>query len=124
VYWSCGSGSLPAYSALSSVTATPTGTPLSSLINVNNTTSGSYQLNGTNTGYVFAEVSYSYTAPAQFVLRNPLALSAVAYYLPRSSTYVEFPWDGVPGDTTTVPTSATQSLTVLLSNGATCHYAN
>jgi Flp pilus assembly protein TadG len=124
VYWSCGSGSLPAYSALSSVTATPTGTPLSSLIYVNHTTSGGYQLNGTNTGYVFTEVNYSYTAPAQFVLRTTLAMGAVAYYLPRSSTYVGFPWDGVAADSTTVPTSATQSLTVELSNGAICHYAS
>jgi Flp pilus assembly protein TadG len=123
VYWSCGMGSLPAYAALSKVTTTPTGSPTGWFIWVYNTNSGGYTLNGTNTGYILAEVSYSYTAPAQFVLRTPITMSAVAYYLPRSSSYVGFPWDGVAGDSPTIPASATTSSSVVLSNGVSCNYA-
>jgi len=124
VYWSCGSGNLPAYTALSPVTTTPTGSPLGWFIWVYNRPSGSYQANGTNTGYIFTEVSYSYTPPAQFVLRSAISMSAVGYYLPRASSYVGFPWDGISSDEPTVPTSATASASVQLSNGATCNYAH
>lgn len=124
VYWSCGMGSLPAYSALSAVTTTPTGSPINWFIWVNNSYGGGYQRNGTNSSYILAEVSFTYTAPAQFVLKNPMNMSAVAYYLPRSSSYVGFPWDGVVTDSPTVPTSATSSSSVQLSNGAICNYGN
>jgi Flp pilus assembly protein TadG len=124
VYWSCGNGSLPAYAALSKVTTTPTGSPTGWFIWVYNVNSGGYQLNGTNTGYILAEVSYIFTPPAQFVLRSPITMSAVAYYLPRASSYVGFPWDGVAADSPTVPTSATASSSVVLSNGASCNYAH
>jgi len=124
VYWSCGIGSLPAYSALSTVTTTPTGSPDNWFIWVNNSYGGGYQRNGTNSSYVLAEVSYSYTAPAQFVLKNAITMSAVAYYLPRSSSYVGFPWDGVATDSPTLPTSATTSSSVQLSNGAICNYGH
>ncbi len=124
VYWSCGNGALPAYAALSTVTTTPTNSPLNWFIWVNNSTSGGYQRNGTNTSYVLAEVSYTYTAPAQFVLRHAINMSGVAYYLPRISSYVGFPWDGVLSDAPTVPTAATTSSSVQLSNGASCNYAH
>ena len=123
VYWSCGNGALPAYAALSEVTTTPTKSPLNWFIWVTNSTSGGYRQNGTNTGYVLAEVSYTYTAPASFVLRNKITMSAVAYYLPRISSYVGFPWDGVSRDDPTVPTAATASSSVQLSNGGICNYA-
>jgi Flp pilus assembly protein TadG len=124
VYWSCGNGNLAPYGALSTVTTTPTGSPVAAFVWLYNFNSGGYQLNGTNTGYVFAEVSYSYSAPAQFVLRNAINMSGVAYYTPRSSSYVAFPWDGISTDAPTVPTLATKSMSVQLSNGATCNYAN
>ena len=124
VYWSCGKGSLPAYTALSPVTTTPTGSPVGSFVWVNNTVSGSFTENGTNTGFIFTEVSYSYTPPAQFVLRSAITMSAVGYYLPRASSYVGFPWSGVSSNPPTVPTAATGSASVSLSNGAVCNYAH
>jgi Flp pilus assembly protein TadG len=123
VYWSCGVAALPAYTALSSVTTTPTGSPVGWFLWVYNTTSGGYTLNGTNTSYVMAEIKYSYTAPAQFVLKSAIPLSGVAYYMPRLSSYVGFPWDGVSSDAPTVPTAAHTSASVTLSNGAVCNYA-
>jgi len=124
VYWSCATGSLSAYSALSTVTSTPTGSPTNWFIWVNNSYGGGYQRNGTNTSYIVAEASFTYTAPAQFVLRSPITMSAVSYYLPRSSSYVGFPWDGVATDSPTLPTSATTSSSIALSNGASCNYAH
>ena len=113
VYWSCGNGSLPAYTARVAVTSTPTGTALSSVLK-----------NSANTSYILTEINYIYTAPAAFVVKSPVTLSTTAYYLPRSSAYVGFPWDGVATDMPTIPTSATKSSPVTLSNGATCNYAN
>jgi len=124
VYWSCGMGSLPASAALSTVTTTPTGSPINWFIWVYNDTNNGYQRNGTNTGYILAEVNYTYTPPAQFVLKTPITMKAVAYYLPRASSYVGFPWDGVVSDSPTAPASATTSSSVVLSNGVTCNYAH
>ena len=116
VQWSCGQGSLPAYTALSTVTSTPTGTPVSSFIAVNSSTAA-------NTSYILTEIKYPYTAPTQFVLKSVINLSSVAFYLPRSSAYVGFPWDGISSDAPTVPTAATKASSVTLSNGAVCSYA-
>lgn len=123
VYWSCGMGALPAYTALGSVTTTPTGSPVGWFLWVYNSFGGGFQRNGTNTSYVLAEVSYNYTSPNSLVIRSAITMSAVAYYLPRTSTYVGFPWDGVSSDAPTVPTSATTASSVTLSNGAICNYA-
>jgi Flp pilus assembly protein TadG len=123
VYWSCGMGALPAYTALGTVTTTPTGSPVGWFLWVYNSFGGGFQRNGTNTSYVMAEVSYTYTSPSSLVLRTAISMSAVAYYLPRTSTYVGFPWDGVSSDAPTVPTSATTSQAVTLSNGVVCNYA-
>jgi Flp pilus assembly protein TadG len=113
VYWSCGNGSLPPYTARVAVTSTPTGTALSSVLH-----------NSANTSYILTEINYIYTAPSGFLLKSPVSLSTTAFYLPRTAAYVGFPWDGITTDQATVPTAATRSSSVTLSNGATCSYAN
>jgi hypothetical protein len=122
VHWSCGNGSLPPYTALSAVTTTPTGSSFTGFLYLNNNFVGIW-LNGTNTSFIQTEVNYTYTAPSQFVLRSDLTFTGVSYYLPRISSYVGFPWDGNSNDSPPVPNSATTSLSVQLSNGATCNYA-
>jgi hypothetical protein len=87
-----------------------------------NTAANGYTLNGTNTSYVMAESTYSYTSPTQFIIKQPLAFSSTAYLLPRQSSYVGFPWDGVSTDAPTAPTAATQTASVTLTNGAVCNY--
>ncbi len=123
VYWSCGEGALPPYTAKSVVTSTPTGSPVGWFVWVYNGTGGGYTRNGTNTSYVMAESQYIYTAPAQFVIKSPMTMTNTAYLLPRQSSYVGFPWDGVSTDSPTVPTSTTHTTSVTLSNGVVCNYA-
>ena len=122
VYWSCGEGALPAYTAKSAVTSTPTGTTVSSLILLTNTTSGGYTMSGTNTSYVMAESQYVYTTPAQYIIKSPITMTNTAYLLPRQSSYVGFPWDGVATDAPTAPASTTKTTSVTLSNGVVCNY--
>jgi Flp pilus assembly protein TadG len=123
VYWSCGQGALPPYTAKSVVTSTPTGSPVNWFVWPYNGTGGGYTRNGTNTSYVMAESQYVYTAPAQFVIKSPITMTNTAYLLPRQSSYVGFPWDGVSTDSAAVPTSTTHTASVTLSNGAVCNYA-
>jgi Flp pilus assembly protein TadG len=122
VYWSCGIGSLPPYTALSAVTSTPNGVDQTKFLYLYNIYAGVW-LNGTNTSYIVVESTYTYTAPTQFVLKNAMPMKGISYYLPRSSSYVGFPWDGNPNDSPTVPTAATHSSSMTLSNGVTCSYA-
>ncbi len=123
VYWSCGEGALPPYTAKSVVTSTPTGSPLGWFIWVYNSYGGGYTRNGTNTSYIMAESQYVYTTPAQFIIKSPLTMTNTAYLMPRQSSYVGFPWDGISTDSPTVPTSTTHTTSVTLSNGAVCNYA-
>ena len=122
VHWSCGQGSLAPYAAKSLVTSTPTGTPLGDFIWVYNSFGGGYTRNGTNSTFIMTESQFVYTPPAQFVIRAPLTISHTSYLLPRQSSYVGFPWDGVSTDTPIAPVSATSSGSTTLSNGATCNY--
>jgi Flp pilus assembly protein TadG len=122
VYWSCGEGALAPYAAKSAITSTPTGSPVSWFLWENNTKSGGYTENGANTTYVMAESQYIYTPPAQFIIKTPMTLTNTAYLLPRQSSYVGFPWDGVSTDVPTAPMSTTKSTSVTLSNGVVCNY--
>jgi Flp pilus assembly protein TadG len=122
VYWSCGQGVLTPYAAGSAVTSTPTGTAVNSILLMNNTTSGGYTQNGTNTTYVMAESQYIYTSTAKFVILAPITLINTAYLAPRQSSYVGFPWDGNATDIPTPPAQTTKSASVTLSNGAVCNY--
>jgi Flp pilus assembly pilin Flp len=123
VYWSCGQGTLPPYTAKTLVTTTPTGTAIDYFIWRYNGYGGGYQRNGTNTSYVMAESSYIYTAPARFILPNAITMTNTAYLLPRQSSYVAFPWDGISTDIPTAPASTSHTSSVTLSNGAVCNYA-
>jgi Flp pilus assembly protein TadG len=123
VYWSCGQGSLPALTAKTAVTVTPTGTPVTNLLWPYTTTYNGTKINGTNTSYIMVETKYTYTTPVQFVLTAPITISNTSYLTPRNSAYVAFPWDGVAGDDPTAPASTTRTASVTLSNGAICNYA-
>jgi Flp pilus assembly protein TadG len=123
VYWSCGQGALPAYTAKSAITSTPTGSPVAWFLWTYNTTANGYTLNGTNTSYVMAETSAIYTSPFQFIIKNPLTMTNTAYVLPRQSSYVGFPWDGNSNDSPAVPNATTQVASITLSNGVICSYA-
>ncbi len=122
VHWSCGQGVLPAYAARMAVTATPSGDSVDTVLNRNAVTYNGTTYSTINTTYIVVETRYTYTAPTQYVLKNAFTLTNVAYALPRLSSYVGFPWDGVAGDTTTAPASATHNASVTLTNGATCNY--
>ena len=122
VHWSCGQGTLPAYAASLLVSATPSGDSVDTVLNRNAVTYNGTVYSTANTSFVVAETQYTYTAPTQFVLKNALSMTSNAYALPRLSAYVGFPWDGVAGDTTTAPASATHTASVTLSNGAVCNY--
>jgi Flp pilus assembly protein TadG len=123
VYWSCGEGTLPSYTAKTAVTTTPTGSPVTWFIWLNDATGAGYLRNGTNSTYLMAETSTVYTSPFQFVIQAPITMNDTAYLLPRQSSYIGFPWDGNPADAPTLPTSTTQVQSVTLSNGAICSYA-
>jgi Flp pilus assembly protein TadG len=120
VYWSCGQGVLPALTAQSSVTTTPTGQDPGSLV-VKTDING--VLVGSNTGYVMVESQYTYTAIAKFFIRNPLLMTNTAYLQPRVSNYVGFPWNGNSQSSPPAPKSTTTAQSVTLSNGAICSYA-
>jgi hypothetical protein len=116
VYWSCGQGSLSPYTANSVVTSTPTGAPIQYFLPNNDAMS-------VNTAFIMVEGTYTFTPITQFVITQPQAMSTTAYLMPRTSSYVGFPWDGVSTDAPTVPNSTTKTATVTLSNGAVCNYA-
>ena len=131
VYWSCGQGALPPLAAKSQVTSTPTGVPVDSLLYLKSPlivlpvplpllpTSP----NGTNTSYVMAESTYSYMAPAQFVLVGPQTMTSVVYLYPRQSPYIGFPWNGDANTPPPMPTATKTTSSLSLSNGARCNYA-
>ncbi len=99
VYWSCGSGALPPYAAKSAVTTTPSGGPISALLNLySQPIAGGLVANGTNTTVVMVESQYLYTAPARFIMKSEQKMVAAAYALPRVSAYIGFPWDGNQDD--------------------------
>jgi Flp pilus assembly protein TadG len=123
VYWSCGQGALPPWTARSAVTTTPTGATVNNFVLLSKGQGGAYMYNGTNTSYVMAESQYVYTPPAQFVFSSPITFTNTAYLLPREASYVGFPWDGVATDSPPVPTSTSKSASVTLTNGVVCNYA-
>jgi Flp pilus assembly protein TadG len=123
VYWSCGQGALPPLPAMSPITVTPTGATVDNFVLLTKGQGGGYNYNGTNTSYVMAESQYLYTAPAQFVIPQPITFTNTAYLLPRQSSYVGFPWDGVAADAPTAPASTTKTKSVTLANGVVCNYA-
>jgi Flp pilus assembly protein TadG len=116
VYWSCGQGPLTPYTANSSVTTTPTNGSLSLFLNTTTPAAA-------NTSYIMSEISYSYTPVTGYVLTGPVMMSDTSYLLPRSSSYIGFPWNGQSSSVPPAPTTTTTSATVTLSNGATCSYA-
>ncbi len=114
VYWSCAQGSMSPITARSAVTSTPTGTPLANLITLNSTT-------GTDTSYVMVEATYTYTAPAAFLLRSAQIINVVAYTLPRVSTYIS---GSDPSSNYTQPKpTATNNPYPISSGGVTCSLA-
>ncbi len=116
VYWSCGQGPLTPYTANSTVTTTPTKSPISWFLKTSTPLAA-------NTSYLMSEIQYSYTPVTGYVVTGPVAMSDTSYLLPRSSSYVGFPWDGVSTDAPPVPTATTTSASMTLSNGAVCSYA-
>lgn len=118
VQWSCGEGSLPAYTANTVVTSLPTGTPVAALV-----TSTSSLPSDKNSTIIMSEISYTYTPTVGYVLKQPVTMTDTSYLVPRESSYVGFPWDGVASDAPSVPTSTTTNASVTLSNGAICSYA-
>ena len=70
-----------------------------------------------------SEIQYSYTPVTGYVVTGPIVMRDTSYLLPRSSSYVGFPWDGVSTDAPPTPTATTTNVSVTLSNGATCNYA-
>ena len=122
VYWSCSDGSIKndpsfaPYPAKSPVTATPTGSPLRTVLLLNDS-------KGANTSYVSVEAQYIYTAPAEFVMKGPQTMSVVAYMVPRQSTYVGFPWDGTKTNPPPLPMTTNSTGSTTLSNGAICNYS-
>ena len=116
VYWSCGQGPLTPYTANTPVTTTPTNSPMAWFLNTSTPAAA-------NTSYLMSEVQYSYTPVTGYVLTGPIIMRDTSYLLPRSSSYVGFPWDGVSTDAPPAPTSTTTNASMVLSNGATCSYA-
>lgn len=131
VYWSCGQGALPPLAARSQVTTTPTGTPVSSLLNLASPLITlpvtvpilPNQPNGTNTSYVMTESNYTYAAPAQFLLTGEQTMTSAVFLYPRQSAYIGFPWGGDPNKPPPKPTSTKKSASLTLANGARCSYA-
>jgi Flp pilus assembly protein TadG len=116
VYWSCGQGPLTPYTANTPVTTTPTNSPMAWFLNTSTPAAA-------NTSYLMSEVQYSYTPVTGYVLTGPIIMRDTSYLLPRSSSYVGFPWDGVSTDAPPAPTSTTTNASMVLSNVATCSYA-
>jgi len=123
VQWSCAKGTFAPLTANSAVTTTPSGNAPSFFIWPNNIQAGQYRLNGTNSSYIMSEVSYIYTPLTGYIIQRPITMTDTSYLLPRSSSYIGFPWDGNSSDAPAVPTATTTSATVTLGNGATCSYA-
>jgi hypothetical protein len=120
VYWSCGQGALPALTARSSITTTPTGQDPGSLV-VKTDIGG--VIVGSNTGYVMVESKYTYTSTAKFFLQSPVVMTNTTYLQPRVSNYVGFPWNGNSQSSPPAPKSTTTTQSVTLSNGVICSYA-
>jgi Flp pilus assembly protein TadG len=123
VHWSCGQGILTAFAALATVTITPSGDSVDTVLNRNAVTYGGVTYSTANTSFVMVETRYTFTPVTQFVLRTAITLTNVAYALPRQSSYVGFPWNGAVDGTTAAPASATRTGSVALSNGPVCNYA-
>jgi Flp pilus assembly protein TadG len=116
VYWSCGQGPMTPYTANSPVTSMPTRSPMSWFLNTSTPAAA-------NTSFIMSEIQYSYQPLTGYVVTGPISMTDTAYLLPRSSSYVGFPWDGVSTDAPAVPTSTSTNASLTLSNGATCSYA-
>ena len=127
VYWSCGQGSLAPFPAKSNYMTTPTGSPVSNLLWLYTSSAGGYNYYGQNTSFVMVEANYVFSPPTGFVLNTDQVTYVVAYSLPRVSTYIGFPWDGVAGHAATLPASTTTTKSVTMTaggNSITCQYAS
>lgn len=116
VYWSCGQGPLTPYTANSSVTTTPTNSALSLFLKTGTAAAA-------NTSYIMSEIRYSYTPVTGYELTGPVIMTDTSYLLPRSSSYIGFPWSGDSTSLPPAPTTTKTSASLTLSNGATCSYA-
>jgi Flp pilus assembly protein TadG len=119
VYWSCGQGTLPPFTATTTITSTPTGTPLTNLLVLLPGLSGLYVVSGINTSYIMVESQYTFTPPVGFVIKAAQTLTNTAYALPRVSTYVG-PTTGSAGYVPTPPILIVGSFATSL-NGITCN---
>lgn len=126
VYWSCGHGGLAPYAAKSNVVTSPTNSPVANYLYLTNGTSNGVTYHGKDTSFIEVEANYTFTPPTGFVLNTTQVTYAVAYSLPRLSTYIGFPWDGVVGHYAAVPSATTTTNTLTTSAGGntiTCNYA-
>ena len=126
VYWSCGQGSLPPYTATTTLTSSsspnstlPNGVSVTSLLAFYPGLSGGYVVNGTNTSFIMVESQYTFTPPAGFVIKAAQTLTNTAYALPRVSTYIG-PSNGLLGFVPTPPNLILFSYPTS-SNGITCN---
>lgn len=113
VYWSCGQGSIPPITALTTLTSTST-PPLTP--NLLTTTSI-----GVNTSYVMVESQYTFKPPAGFVIKTAQTLNSIAYTMPRVSTFIG-PTTGQNNYTATAPASASKTFSTT-AYGVTCSIA-
>lgn len=121
VYWSCATGTFTPKAVRSSVTTTPTGTPVSDLLLLTPVINLPYIQVGTNTSFVMVESSYLFTAPAGLVLPGQQTMINTAYSVPRVSTFVSLPGvilTSIPR----VPLLAILSNSITF-NGITCNLA-
>lgn len=114
VYWSCGQGMSPK-TAFSKITTGNTDTTPPKLLTLTAL--------GTNTSYIMVESRYTYTAPARFILSSAQTITAVAYALPRISTYVG-PSTGSSTYVPTPPASSTPPAKSFAIGSITCSYAS
>ena len=119
VYWSCGQGALPPFAAATTVLTTPTGTPVSSLLQLFPGISGLFITSGINTSYIMVESQYKYFAPAGLFLPGSQLMTSVAYALPRVSIYVG-PTTGAVGFVPIPPILITSSYATTV-GGLTCN---
>jgi Flp pilus assembly protein TadG len=117
VYWSCGQGVLPPYTAKQQFTTLPgSGKGINYVLWVGNATAK-------NTSVVVVEASYTFTSPTNYIIKGTTTMTSSAVMQPRSSNYIGFPWSGSATSAPTAPASTTTTGSATLTNGATCNYA-
>jgi Flp pilus assembly protein TadG len=117
VYWSCGQGALPPYTAKQQFTTLPgSGKGINYVLWVGNATA-------INTSVIVVEASYTFTSPTNYIIKGTTAMTSSAVLQPRASNYIGFPWSGSATSSPTAPASTTTTGSATLTNGATCNYA-